>query len=179
MKKVYVLLAIVSSLFLCVNTVFAVDPPKTEWEKSLGGSSGDFGGSVQQTTDGGYIVAGSTTSFGAGFYDIYLIKTDSNGDELWTQTFGGSSGDYGRSVQQTADGGYIVAGSTTSFGAGSNDVYLIKTDSNGDELWTQTFGGSSNDDGYSVQQTADGGILLLETHLVQGLMMSISSNSLV
>ncbi len=131
------------------------------WEKIFGGSSGsDVGSSVQQTSDSGYIIAGATESYGAGGYDVYLIKTNSLGDTLWTRTFGGSNDDRGYSVQQTTDGGYIVAGYTASYGAGENDVYLIKTNSLGDTLWTKKFGGSDRDHGYSVQQTDDGGYIV-------------------
>ena len=125
------------------------------WSKTYGGVLDDFGYSVQQTTDNGYIVTGWTQNFGIGGTDLYLIKTDVNGDTLWTRTFRGTSGDYGRSVKQTNDGGYIVAGYTNSFGAGGNDIYLLKTDSNGDSLWTKAFGGTGADYAYSVVQTAD------------------------
>lgn len=126
------------------------------WTKTYGGTSNDCGYSVQQTSDGGYIVAGSTDSFGAGNEDVYLIKTDPNGDTLWTRTYGGDGWDYGYSVQQTSDGGYIIAGSYGSSNAVDYDVYLIKTDSNGNTLWTKTYGGDGWDDGYSVQQISDG-----------------------
>ncbi len=131
-----------------------------EWTKTYGGSDYDWGFSVQQTQDGGFIIAGVTSSFGAGSYDVYLIKTDANGDVEWTKTYGGSYDDWGKSVQQAQDGGYIIAGWTYSFGAGRCDVYLIKTDANGNVEWTKTYGGSDDDCGYSVQQTQDGGFII-------------------
>jgi hypothetical protein len=132
----------------------------TLWTRTFGGEYCDYGYSIQQTTDGGYIVAGSTNSFGAGFYDVYLIKTDAHGDTLWTRTFGGTDRDEGYSVRQTADGGYIIAGFTYSFGAGDGDVYLVKTDTAGDALWTRTFGGAYCDYGWSVRQTSDSGYVI-------------------
>ena len=130
------------------------------WTKTFGGTDEDIGGSVQQTTDGGYIISGGTNSFGNGDSDVYLIKTDENGDSLWTKTFGGTDEDLGSSVQQTTDGGYIISGGTKSFGNGDRDVYLTKTDGNGNEQWTKTFGGGDRDFGGSVQQTTDGGYII-------------------
>jgi len=149
------LLTILLGLFFASNAI-ALEPGDTLWTRTYGGSREDRGYSVQQTSDGGYIIAGGTESFGAGGYDVYLLKTDSSGDTLWTRTYGGSDSDWGFSVQQTSDGGYIIAGYTYSFGAGERDVYLLKTDSSGDTLWTRTYGGSREDRGYSVQQTSDG-----------------------
>jgi hypothetical protein len=131
-----------------------------QWAKTYGGTSWDGAESVQQTSDGGYIVAGETSSFGAGSYDFLLIKTDANGNVQWAKTYGGGNYDLAFSVQQTSDGGYIVVGETYSFGAGWYDIFLIKTDANGNIQWAKTYGGTFNDYAYSVQQTADGGYIL-------------------
>jgi len=128
--------------------------------KTMGGAGNDFGRSVQQTTDNGFIIAGSTDSFGAGGSDVYLIKTDSSGSPLWEKTFGGIGDDFGYSVQQTFDNGFIIAGSTRSVGAGGSDVYLIKTDPSGSLLWEQTFGRIGDEYGYSVQETLDGYVVV-------------------
>jgi ribosomal protein S11 len=129
------------------------------WAKTYGGIYGDYAYSVQQTSDGGYIVAGGTYYIGAGSYDIFLIKTDANGNIIWAKTYGGTSWDYAFSVQQTSDGGYILAGVTYSFGT-SYDIFLIKTDANGNIIWAKTYGGTSYDGAYSVQQTSDGGYIV-------------------
>jgi PKD repeat protein len=129
-----------------------------QWHKTYGGVNFDNGMSVQQTSDGGYIVAGYTNSNGNG-YQVYLVKTNPSGIEQWHKTYGGSGNDYGRSVQQTSDGGYIITGQTTSFG---NDyqVYLVKTDPAGVKQWEKTYGGDGFDSGASVQQTSDGGYII-------------------
>jgi hypothetical protein len=121
-----------------------------EWETTFGGSGWDSGSSVQQTSDGGYIIVGNTKPFGSNIGDVYLIKTDAAGNEVWSNTFGGSEDDYGRSVQQTSDGGYIIAGATYSYG----------TDAIGNDIWSKTFGGSDGDWGRSVQQTNDNGYII-------------------
>src|SRR5260221_10626196 len=110
------------------------------FQKTYGGTGQEDGRAVQQTIDGGYIILGSTTSFGTGSWDVYLIKTNMYGDTVWTKTYGGSSFDIGLSMKQTNDGGYIISGISQSFGAGSNEAYVIKTDVNGDTLWARTYG---------------------------------------
>jgi hypothetical protein len=126
------------------------------WTQTFGGIQNDAGYSVRQTSDGGYIVTGYTYSFGAGQSDVYLIKTDSGGNPTWTQTFGGTNDEIGESVRQTTDGGYIIGGTTQTFGSGGIDIYLIKTDSGGNKQWDDTYGGAGHDDGKCVQQTSDG-----------------------
>jgi outer membrane protein assembly factor BamB len=133
----------------------------TQWTRTYGGVSEDWGYATVETMDGGYAVVGYTDSYGAGQEDVYLIKTDAEGDVLWTRTYGGSELDKGRSVIQLGDGGYAVAGYTESYGAGEVDLYLIRTDSIGDTLWTRTYGGVSSDYGYSVVETADGGFAVV------------------
>ncbi|MBS4027457.1 MAG: hypothetical protein KGZ58_02370, partial [Ignavibacteriales bacterium] len=103
------------------------------WAKTLGGSDFVSGSSTQQTDDGGYIVTGNIQYFGTSNNDVYLTKTDGNGNQIWTKTFGGSGTDVGNCVQLTVDGGFIIVGVTDSFGAGGNDVYLIKTNPNGNK----------------------------------------------
>lgn len=132
------------------------------FQKTYGGMQDDGFYSVQQTYDSGYVAVGLTKSFGAGNYDIYLVKTDLNGDTLWTRTYGGTGRDIGYYVRQTTDSGYIVIGSTNGNGPGTQGVYLIKTNNNGDSLWTKSYMSGSNGEsvGWSVKQTFDGGYIL-------------------
>jgi len=129
----------------------------TQWTRTFGGTRADMGNSVEQTVDGGYIIAGATLSFGVWNYDVYLIKIDDEGTTVWTRTYGGSNDDKGISVEQTQDSGFVIAGFTASYGAGNYDYYLIKTNPAGDTQWTRTFGGANSDQAYSVCQTSDGG----------------------
>ncbi|UCH61946.1 MAG: T9SS type A sorting domain-containing protein [Fidelibacterota bacterium] len=132
-----------------------------QWSKTFGGSYSDKSYSVQQTTDGGYILAGETESSGAGKADAWLIKTDASGVVTWEQTFGGSDFDNFIEVQQTADGGYIAAGQTYSDVQGVADGWLIKTDASGVAAWTKTFGGADTSMFFSVKQAADGGYIVV------------------
>ncbi len=131
-----------------------------EWSEYYGGTDDDEGYCVLQTSDGGYIIVGYTRSYGPGGSNVWLIKTDANGDEEWNQTYGGSGWDEGLRVLQTTDGGYIIVGYTSSYGAGDYDVWLIKTDQNGNHEWDQTYGGTEDDEGYCVEQTSDGGYII-------------------
>jgi hypothetical protein len=131
-----------------------------QWTKTIGGSDWDEAYSIIQSSDGGYVVAGETRSFGAGDWDIYVVKLDSSGNVQWTKTIGGSDWDGANSIIQSSDGGYAVAGGTLSFGAGSADIYVVKLDSGGNVQWTKTIGGSSSDEAYSITQSSDGGYVV-------------------
>ena len=130
------------------------------WQKTYGGTNYDYAYSIQQTSDGGYIVAGWTCSFGGGDCDAWVLKLDANGNVQWQKTYGGSDDDEAYSIQQTLDGGYIVAGYTKSFGAGYHDVWVLKLDSNGNIQWQKTYGGKGIDYANSIQQTLDGGYIV-------------------
>ena len=136
----------------------------TLWTRTYGGEQEEICHSVLPTWDGGYILAGSTKSFGAGDADFWLVKTNYFGDTLWTRTFGGESTDYCKAMAQSNDGGYILAGCTESFGSGDKDVWLIKTDSNGDSLWTKTYGGTECEEAFDIINTIDNGYLITGTY---------------
>ena len=132
-----------------------------QWEQTYSADEDDVGNSVKQTSDGGYIMTG-LTGFD-GYYDVWLIKTDAAGNQQWEQTFGGTYYEVGKCVQQTADGGYIIVGNIDSHDSASQDIWLIKTDSTGNQQWEQTFGGSDWDSGSDVKQTTDGGYIITGT----------------
>ncbi len=120
----------------------------------------DEGCSVR-ATGGGYIICGTTTSRGAGYSDLYLIRTDTDGDTLWTRTFGGVGGESGSAVREASGGGYIAVGSTGSFGEGYSSIYLVRVGTSGDSLWAITLGGSKADFGSSVEAAQDGGFIII------------------
>lgn len=130
---------------------------ETLWRKTYGGKGSDNGWAVRQTDDKGFIIAGYTNSFGSGDMDIYLLKTDVKGNTLWTKTFGGAGDEYGWDVRITKDEGFIIAAQTSSVGNGEIDAYLLKVDKEGNEEWSQTYGGDKIDRIFSVQQTPDRG----------------------
>jgi hypothetical protein len=155
LRKRFLLITVLSVL-LCVSLVFTVEAASM-WSQTYGGTDGDYGRSVVETSDGGYAIAGYTLSYGAGLRDVWLIKTDASGTAQWNQTYGGTDNDLGYSVVKTSDGGYAIAGTTESYGVDYGDVWLIKTDAAGTVQWNQTYGGTDNDLGYSVVKTSDGG----------------------
>jgi hypothetical protein len=136
----------------------------TLWTKVYGGDNQDFASGGIQTSDGGFIITGSTNSFGAGGDDVYVVKTDSNGIELWSKTYGTDEMDYGNDIQECDDGGYIIAGAVNGY----QDGFLIRTDVNGDTLWTRIFGGPLTDEFFSVKQTDDGGFIIAGKNMSEG-----------
>jgi len=152
---------IIAAAVCIMGAGMASSEPTEQWNKTFGGTFTELGFSVQQTSDGGYILVGYTTSYGAGGFDVYLVKTDSTGNMQWNKTFGGLFRDMGMSVQQTLDGGYIIAGLKDLKNDGIGDALLIKTDSNGVQEWNRTFGEPNHHDWANcVKQTSDGGYIL-------------------
>ena len=156
LKKITFIITVV----LISGILSAQTAPDITWTQMYSGGMYDWAWAVLETSDEGYIMVGDTQSAGAGSWDIGLIKTDVNGITEWTQTYGGIYEDRGQSIQHTTDGGYIILGTTDSYGAGSYDIWLVKIDNLGNEEWTQTFGGTSCDWGYYVEQTSDDGYII-------------------
>src|SRR3989304_1633216 len=127
-----------------------------KWQKTYGGSDNDIAFSIQQTIDGGYILTGRTRSFNAGGRDVLVMKLDADGTPVWQKTYGGNYNDTAFSIQQSSDGGYILAGRTEFSEGGWNDVLVIKLDADGTPVWQKTYGGNYNDAAFSIQQTSDG-----------------------
>ncbi len=167
MKTKLLLLA----LFI-LSTIITNAQPTLQWQKSLGGTDYEVATAIQQTTDGGYIVAGWSYSIDGdvtgnhGNDDYWIVKLNSTGDTLWTKSLGGKDNEVANSIQQTTDGGYIVAGWTYSIDGdvtgnhGFNDYWIVKLNSTGDILWTKSLGGNDDDRAYSIQQTTDDGYIV-------------------
>jgi hypothetical protein len=149
-----------ASAGLVVATLLTSAVAQVSFERTYGGALIDECYSVLQAVDGGYVLLGHSRSFGGGGEDVWLVRTDTLGETLWTREYGGAEYDYGQSMVQTSDSGYAIAGITESFGAGNEDVYLIRTDMRGDTLWTRTYGGEATDEAYSVRQTTDRGFII-------------------
>jgi len=151
-----------------------------EWQKSYGGRNSEEAYFIQQTSDGGYIVAGQNFSYWDTLeYDILVLKLASDGTIEWNKTYGGSKDDQAYSIQQTSDGGYIVAGQTESFGAGSQDLWILKLNSVGDTEWQKTYGGSGSESARSIQQTSDGGYIVAGAGSGDFLVLKLSSDGTI
>jgi len=158
---ILIVLEILISILSVVELVKANSfEPTVVWSRIYGGSEFELGTSLIQTSDGGYALLGDTNSYGAGEYDLWLVKTDCEGHQVWTKTYGGEDREvttHTNSLQQTSDGGFVIVGRTESFGMGSSDILLIKTDAAGTMEWNKTFGSGNWEEAYSVFQTSDGG----------------------
>jgi len=149
-----------SLVLLGISNVSASSSSPTSWVELYGGTLDDEAVAIVQTGDGGYVIAGTTHSFGAGSTDFWLIKVDGNGTVEWNQTYGGAESDVAVAMVQTSDGGYVIAGETYSFGAGDSDFWLVKVDSSGSIQWNKTYGEPTAEGANSVMQTSDGGYAL-------------------
>ncbi len=176
-----IVIGITVLVLLLANGTGAV--PVEQWNKTFGENLSDIAYSVQQTSDGGYILAGTAQSYKASrTTDAWLIKTDANGNKLWNKTFEGAS-DYGSlSVQEALDGGYVFAGTTNSSGDKENG-WVVKTDANGSKQWEKVFGGANFDEFKSIQRTLDGGYIIAgstqsydTTTLIQAWLVKIDAN---
>jgi hypothetical protein len=129
-----------------------------QWQKSYGGGAYEVANCIQQTSDGGYIVTGGTSSFRTGNWDVWVLKLDGNGNPQWQKTYGGVASEQANFIQQTSDGGYIVAGGGWSFGPGNNGMWVLKLDGNGNIQWQKAY--LKGYDARSIQQTSDGGYIV-------------------
>ncbi len=135
-----------------------------QWQKAYGGlGKGDWGASIALTSDGGYVVAGSTSSFGAGYIDGWVFRLDSAGNILWQKTYGGTRNDFFAAIAPLSDGGFALAGTTNSFGAGGQNYWVVRLDGEGNLLWNQTYGGLYGDTAQSIAATPDGGYVVTGT----------------
>jgi hypothetical protein len=151
------LLGAVLSVLLCASSVLSVKADATTWAQTYDRDmSLDWAFSLVETADGGYAIAGYTNSSGAD-YDFWLVKTDGVGNVEWNQTYGGPAVDIPGTLVVTSDGGYAIAGTTDSFGAGNTDFWLVKTDAAGNMEWNQTYGGANSEEAGSLVVTSDGG----------------------
>jgi hypothetical protein len=137
------------------------DTGQVEWEQNYGGTKSDYGFSIIATIDGGYVLGGGTESYGAGNTDMWLVKTDNQGEIEWNQTFGGIEDDYAFPTVQTSDEGFLLGGRTHSFGAGDSDMCLVKINNQGEIEWNHTYGGKSADSGDDVIIASDGGYVIV------------------
>ena len=130
------------------------------WDANFGGRGADGWNYAFVTKDGGYLSVGYTDSYGFGKNDIWIIKTDFSGEKEWSKVYGGKLDDFGWGATESVDGGYVITGETFSFGNGQSDIYIFKIDSVGNKVWSNTFGGLSEDVGYSIVNSDDGGYVI-------------------
>lgn len=142
-------------------SIFTTAQPPHNFYASYGGNADDIGFSCKQTLDGQYIIAGSSSSKGFGQTDVYLMKLDSMGQIIWDKYIGGFGIEVGRSVLQLSDSGFVVVGYTNSYGAGGYDVFLFRTDKNGNMVWQKSFGGVDWDFGNDLTIGSDGNIYVV------------------
>jgi len=138
------------------------------WHRTYGGNNVDEAFGVVETPDSGYVIVGITGSGKLGGQDIIILRTDAVGDTIWEFSYGGAGTEEAQSVDATSDGGYIIAGSTVSYGAGNNDVYLIKINSSGTVQWSKTFGSTDIDRAFQVKETTDKGFIIAGYTAVSG-----------
>ncbi|MHA2405683.1 MAG: hypothetical protein ACXADB_06730 [Candidatus Hermodarchaeia archaeon] len=142
------------------NMVVKAQELYSPWNRAFGGSEPDVGYGVIEVSSGGFACVGETQSSGAGYNDAWLVRTAADGSPLWSQTFGGSGYDEGWIIVETSTGGFVIAGITTSFGAGSNDFWILGTDATGTLLWNETYGGGTHDICSSMVEVSSGGFAL-------------------
>lgn len=130
------------------------------WQREFGGMSSDGGQAVIELEQGGFLLTGTSFSFGAGNGDMYVIRTDDNGEVLWEKTFGRESLDGGTALIQLDQFHIMALGFTESFGAGYRDQWLLSISVEGDSLWGATFGGTGYEESQGIVRTSDGGYLL-------------------
>ena len=154
------------SPFYCDMLVYKLNAAgQKDWRKNYGGDECDHAFAIRQTSDGGYILSGETYSYVHGTYhsdvDFIAYKLDAAGTKLWRKNYGGDDDDFGADIIQTADGGYAIIGRTDSYTNGDNDFLVYKLDPEGTKVWRKNYGGALSDDGYIIQQTSDGGYIIL------------------
>ena len=131
-----------------------------EWSVTVGGAKDDRAFDVCGTADGSYMIVGYTHSFGAGSWDVYAMKLDTDGNVIWTRTYGGAGIDVATSCITTSDGNNVICGYTESEAVGEDDIYIMKIDPDGSEIWSRTIGGTDTDMGHDILEVSDGGLVL-------------------
>lgn len=160
MKYPFLLLILSTILISCKKDPPIPDLKSSEFQKNYGGTNEDLGKAVLESDNGDIYIAGSTQSYGAGGKDMYIIKTNSYGNEIWSRTIGGASDDEATEIIATSDDGLLILGSTASYGAGGTDIFLVKINSSGSLVWQKFFGGPGNELGEDILQTSDGNYMI-------------------